>query len=144
MNSLRNRMEGFTLLEAVIAIAILSISVVGIFQTYGGTTLGNTIARDTSLAASFAEEKYEELQVEAAKDWDNLSCPSADADDEYTFTCTLTDTVSAEKLEDENGLLARTATITVTYTNANNVAISQTVSGVLAKEMYGLLYIANK
>lgn len=57
----RQRQKGFTLIEVLVAFAILSLSLAALFQIYT-TAFGNThAARKYSLATSFAESKITEI-----------------------------------------------------------------------------------
>jgi prepilin-type N-terminal cleavage/methylation domain-containing protein len=69
LNSNRDASRGFTLLEVLIAIGILSIGLLGM-ATLTGSIIGyNRMAREITEATTLAQAKMEELKNEA---WDNI------------------------------------------------------------------------
>ncbi|MDH7571465.1 MAG: prepilin-type N-terminal cleavage/methylation domain-containing protein [Armatimonadota bacterium] len=58
----RRRQGGFTLIEVMIAICIVVIGLLGVFQALGSTILTNADARNRSLALRFAERQLEAVR----------------------------------------------------------------------------------
>jgi len=54
--------EGFSLIELMVAAAILSLAIFGIFQAYSTGFLGMFDARDRTVATNYVQEKMEELK----------------------------------------------------------------------------------
>lgn len=55
----RGQEYGFTLIEAVVAISVVVVGLLGIFQVLGSSILTNQEARNRSLATHFAEKQLE-------------------------------------------------------------------------------------
>ncbi len=54
--------RGFTLVETLVAIAIITVALVGIFQLLGVTVLSNVDSRNRSIATHFAEQQLESVR----------------------------------------------------------------------------------
>ena len=57
--------NGFTLLELIVSIAILSFGLIGILQALSAALVASRLAEDYSTAAMLAEQKIAELSVQA-------------------------------------------------------------------------------
>jgi prepilin-type N-terminal cleavage/methylation domain-containing protein len=57
--------RGFTLLELIVSIAILSFGLIGILQALSAALVASRLAEDYSTAAMLAEQKIAELSVQA-------------------------------------------------------------------------------
>jgi len=58
----RSNLKGFSLIELMVAAAILSLAIFGIFQAFGTGFLGMFDARDRTVATNYVQEKMEELK----------------------------------------------------------------------------------
>jgi len=56
--------KGFSLIELMVAAAILALAIFGIFQAYSTGFLGMFDARDRTVATNYVQEKMEELALE--------------------------------------------------------------------------------
>lgn len=93
-NNLTGSRSGFTLLEVLAAIAILSIASVVIFQLFSENLKGISASEDYAHAVLMAETKMRELL-----DTDKLEEASwEDADDTYTYSISVSE-VLQEKTE---------------------------------------------
>ncbi len=54
--------EGFSILEVLVAIAVLSVAVVGLAQLFGMSTRVNANAKNTTYASLLAQQKMEQLR----------------------------------------------------------------------------------
>jgi prepilin-type N-terminal cleavage/methylation domain-containing protein len=64
-------MKGFTLIEVLISLAILSISLLGLWSLHISATHSNVLSQRMSEATSLADQKIEELR---AADFNLLAC----------------------------------------------------------------------
>ena len=71
--------RGYTLIEAVMAIAVVSVGLLGVFQTLASTLDANSSARKRSFATHFAEQKLEEMRNE---DFSNVTTTEDNTDPE--------------------------------------------------------------
>jgi len=58
----RSNLSGFSLIELMVAAAILALAIFGIFQAYSTGFLGMFDARDRTVATNYVQEKMEELK----------------------------------------------------------------------------------
>ncbi|MCK4241435.1 MAG: prepilin-type N-terminal cleavage/methylation domain-containing protein [Candidatus Atribacteria bacterium] len=59
--SRRSNLNGFTMIELMVAVAILAMAILGILQAYSVSFMGMADARDRTVATNYAQEKMEEL-----------------------------------------------------------------------------------
>jgi prepilin-type N-terminal cleavage/methylation domain-containing protein len=59
---MRRDAKGFTLIEVLIAAAILGVALVGLASTQGNAIHGNLMSRKTNIATMLAQQKMEELR----------------------------------------------------------------------------------
>ena len=59
----RNRSRGFTLVEVVVALAIVAIGMLAVFKTIGDTINNVSILRDRSFAAWIADNRITEVRL---------------------------------------------------------------------------------
>ena len=59
--SKRSNLNGFTMIELMVAVAILAMAILGILQAYSVSFMGMADARDRTVATNYAQEKMEEL-----------------------------------------------------------------------------------
>ena len=58
----RSNLKGFSLIELMIAVAILAMAIFGIFHAYSVGFMGIADARDITVATNYAREKMEEIK----------------------------------------------------------------------------------
>ena len=58
----RSNLSGFSLIELMVAIAILAMAIFGIFHAYSAGFMGMADARDRTVATNYAREKMEEIK----------------------------------------------------------------------------------
>ncbi len=63
--------NGFTMIEVLIAIVILSIALVTLAGLLTTTIRSTTVSRDATIAANLASQRLEDLRTTAAADFDN-------------------------------------------------------------------------
>jgi len=104
-----DRTQGFTLIEVMIAIAVLTIGLLAIGSVQISSINGNTTGKMTSQAATFAADQLERL---LALDFDDANLEDGDTGQRqevsYTINWTVADTATAN-----------TRIITVTVTSGN-------------------------
>ena len=64
----RGLRRGFTILEAAVAVAIIGVSVVGVFRAFGAHLVGAERAREHLTALALAEATLSKLQLASAAD----------------------------------------------------------------------------
>ena len=72
--------EGFSLLEVLVAIAILSVGILAAASMQGAATRSNVIADTRTRATTLAADRIEKLISTPIPDWDNPPTALADAD----------------------------------------------------------------
>jgi len=65
----RSNLSGFSLIELMVAVAILAIAILGIFQAYSVGFMGMADARDRTVATNYAREAMEDIKN---KDFDQI------------------------------------------------------------------------
>ncbi len=60
--SRRSNLNGFTMIELMVAVAILAMAILGILQAYSVSFMGMADARDRTVATNYAQEKMEEIR----------------------------------------------------------------------------------
>jgi type IV pilus modification protein PilV len=78
--------EGFTLIEALIAMVILAIALLGIAQMQISSMQGNRSSYDTTEASALASDMLEQMVVQSWKDPTTVACPAADFVTESNIT----------------------------------------------------------
>ena len=111
-----SKSTGFTLIEILIAIVILSISLLALAALMATTTRNNSFGGHTAEAATFAQDRLERLRVTP---WEKIE--SDDVLDIDTITSLSGITYSRALNVDVNGDM-KTATITVSWTDPTSVA----------------------
>jgi type IV pilus modification protein PilV len=109
--------QGFTLIEVMIAIAVLTIGLLAIGSVQISSINGNTTGKMTSQAATFAADQLERL---LALDFDDANLEDGDTgqrqEGSYTINWTVADTATAN-----------TRLITVTVTSGNPALVGRPV-----------------
>jgi len=72
-NAIRTTQYGFTLIEIMVSVAILSIGLVLILQAFGHSLNVLRISEDNLKATFMTENKLAEAQIQAKEDWDALA-----------------------------------------------------------------------
>lgn len=60
--SRRSNLNGFTMIELMVAVAILAMAILGIVQAYSVSFMVMADARDRTVATNYAQEKMEEIR----------------------------------------------------------------------------------
>ena len=63
--------KGFSLIELMVAVAILAMAIFGIFHAYSAGFMGMADARDRTVATNYAQEKMEDIKNIPFSDIDN-------------------------------------------------------------------------
>lgn len=71
--------EGFTLIEAMVAMVILAIALLGIAQMQISSMMGNRASYDTTEASALASDMMEQMVVQSWSTPDTVACPPADS-----------------------------------------------------------------
>ena len=72
--------QGFSLIECMMAVAILSITMLGVIQLFGISIRQSSFARYNTLAVVVAQDKLEQLQAEYNYEWET-GAPAASLTD---------------------------------------------------------------
>ena len=62
----RSNHKGFSLLELMVAVAILAIAILGIFQAYSISFMVMAVARDRTVATNYAREAMEDIKNDSS------------------------------------------------------------------------------
>lgn len=103
MNSKPRNEQGFTLLEVVIAMGLLTFGLLAVASMQIGAIQGNSFAARTTEGVTWAQDKMEDLLALSYDDLDHNDSPEQQGD--YTVAWTVV-----------NGPVANTKRITVTVT----------------------------
>ena len=76
----RCRRNGFTIMEVMVALAILSIALTGIFRLHGQTMMVSSTARFYNIAPTLAQAKLSEIE---RKDYNTIGNATGDFGDNY-------------------------------------------------------------
>ena len=109
--------HGFTLIEVMVALAVLSIALTGIYRLQGQTMLMNGSARFYSLAPQLAQAKIAEAERQEFSDIVSSSGDFGEDFPRYTWSLAVEE-VSSDLTEGEKYHLAK-LDITVTYNEEN-------------------------
>jgi len=58
----RSNLNGFTMIELMVAVAILAMAILGILQAYSVSFMGMADARDRTVATNYAQKKMEDIK----------------------------------------------------------------------------------
>ena len=67
----KSSQQGFSLIECMIALSILSVTMLGVIQLFGISIRQSSFARYNTLAVVVAQEKLEQLQAEYNYEWES-------------------------------------------------------------------------
>lgn len=109
--------NGFTLIEALLAMSLLSIAVFGMFSLLNSVMGYNKYAETITTATTLAQDK-----VEALKNTDYASIPVADPDPDPDLGLDENGNTGA------GGIYSRTTTVTIDPTYSNIKRVTVTVS----------------
>ena len=109
-----SKSAGFTLIEILLAIVILSISLLALAALMATTTRNNSFGGHTTEAATLAQDRLERLRV---TDWDRILAD--DVPDTITSLSGITYSRALNVVE--NGDM-KTTTITVSWTDPTSIA----------------------
>jgi general secretion pathway protein I len=110
--------DGFTLLEVMVALAVLAIALTSIFRLQGQTVMMNGSARFYSLAPQLARAKLTEVEQQEFKDMIGGSGDFGDDFPGYSWTLTVED-LPSDLITDPHYHLVR-MTLTVSQHEENN------------------------
>ncbi len=115
--------EGFTLLEVLIALVIVSVGLVAAAGMQSSAIFGNAFAKDTSLAVQLVEEMVERIRINGRDD------PTVYNGIDTSGTCSGTDPALGDCTQwqsriQNSGLASAFGTVTVT----NNSPINKTAT----------------
>lgn len=120
-----NRDRGFTLIEALIAMVIMAIALLGLAQLQITAIQGNRFSFDMTEASSLASNTLEQLVQVYFQDPASVTCPPQEAllrsNLVFTRTCTLSGNEPGH----------RTATVTLTWRDQHGVDRRVTVRSLL-------------
>lgn len=77
MTTKKSSSQGFTLIESVIAMAILGITMLGLIQLFAIAIRQNSFVRNNTMAVVVAQQKLEELQTDYNRQLENGTPPAA-------------------------------------------------------------------
>ncbi|MBU4349141.1 prepilin-type N-terminal cleavage/methylation domain-containing protein [bacterium] len=80
----RSNLSGFSLIELMVAVAILALAVFGIFHAYSVGFMGMADARDRTVATNFAREAMEDIKNDSSLWYDGYT-HTDDVGDEGKF-----------------------------------------------------------
>ena len=120
----RSNLSGFSLIELMVAVAILAMAIFGIFHAYSAGFMGMADARDRTVATNYAQEKMEDIKN---KPFDSISSESpADyiPDTKFKREVTVDDSIADFKKitttvswDDRNGIYKDVKLETLIYNN---------------------------
>jgi general secretion pathway protein I len=82
---IKTRAQGFTLLEVLVAVAILAIAMVGILKANVQSLDTLTRSRETSMASLLAASKLAEVEAAGVANWSELSGDFVEDYSDYTW-----------------------------------------------------------
>ena len=62
----RSNLNGFSLIELMVAVVILTLAILGIFQAYSVSFMGMADARDRTVATNYAREAMEDIKNDSS------------------------------------------------------------------------------
>lgn len=117
--------NGFTLIETLVAMVVLSIALLGIAQMQLSAMQGNRSSYDMTEASALASDMIEQMVLQNWKDPTTVACPANDSvvrsNITYTRQCLLGAGTTGQ----------RVATVTVTWPGKNSTVHSLVVNSLL-------------
>ncbi len=102
----RSNLSGFSLIELMVAVAILALAIFGIFHAYSTGFMGMADARDRTVATNYAREAMEDIK--------NMDFDSLEIIDETSFTIPAPTKFGRIVIVDDYDSIADLKTITTT------------------------------
>jgi len=107
--------RGFSLIELMVAVAILAMAIFGIFHAYSVGFMGMADARDVTVATNYAREKMEEIKNMSFEDIED------EPSDDITGQTKFKREVIEEPIIDDEIDVGKEVTIRVIWYDRNNV-----------------------
>lgn len=113
-----NRRDGFTLLEVLVALAVLAIALISIFKLQGQTVQMSAKARFLTVAPHLAQAKLAETEIEDFKEVGDGSGSFSDEHSDYNWAVTVEE-IPTDLITEKNYHLVR-INVTITHDDGNN------------------------
>ena len=128
-NKIGSRCAGFTLIEVLVAMVVLSIGLLGTLGLTAGVIKGNSYSKNLTSATAIGRTQLEAVAREGYADATTTNFPTAPAtvsmgNVTFTRTTAITNNSPAANM--------KTVTVTVTWNEANNTARNVTLTTILA------------
>ena len=94
-------LKGFSLIELMVAVAILAMAIFGIFQAYSAGFMGMVDARNVTVASNYARERMEEIKNKSFGDITVTGDPTANPPVDIPGTKFKRKVTVANEVEDE-------------------------------------------
>jgi type IV pilus assembly protein PilV len=122
--------DGFTLIEVLVALLILSVGLLGVAGLTAGIIRGDFFSRNITSATAIAQTQLEAVQNKGYLNANTTNFPSSAATVSmggvnFSRTTTITDNSPAANM--------KTISVTVTWNEANNAARSVSLQTILAQ-----------
>lgn len=113
---------GFTLLEMMVAVAVMAISLTTVYKLHAQTIRLNALARFNAVAPLLAQERIALIDSKPLEDADNDSGNFEDGFENYAFDVTVEDTPSeyleiSSDLGKDSGFIIKKITVEITEGN---------------------------
>ena len=124
-----DREKGYTLLEVIFSICIISIGLLGVASMQAGAIRGNHFADGVSIGSTWASDKLEKLMATAEDSYDDASLKDTDGDGDAGLDHATSATADYEETKGKysifwnisvDSLLSNTKTISVIVTWKNH------------------------
>jgi len=113
--------SGFTLLEVLVALAILAIALISIFKLQGQTVQMSAKARFLTVAPHLAQAKLAEIELQDIKEVGDGSGSFSDEHSDYNWTVTVEE-VPTDLISDNNYQLVR-INVNISLADGNSYAL---------------------
>ena len=126
----RRHQRGFTLVEALIALVILSFGLFGLMQLQARVMAGTSASKTQTIAANLAQQKLEELR---ATPYDDIAGDNGKADDILAGEGGTTAFTRSWSVTEETSPPYKAVSVTTSWTNADQNPESVTLSSFIAE-----------